>query len=1254
MKKIILIAVAVLCVVGGVLLLRSCVGSEDPVTTTTTTAPEHVHVPNGTAYDAVWHWTVCAGCDMHLDSEYHDFETVVIAEPTYHEDGKQESHCKTCDHKVTGIVIPMLTHTCDWVLVDEEETVCGENYTYECKLCKDRYVSFDVKQHNFVNYVCTLCDTRYASSGVHFNVNDAEKTVTVSTAYVMDDVLVCEYDLPEGYSFIIDRLFGACTSVIIPAYATEIKSDAFKDCENLKEVVIPASVTKLGNVGNYIEKLVLHPDLAPIDTARISCEKVYLDGDIYDLVELMKRGFDFSVDELYLKREGSYALMERVEYTGESLPDHAFEHMNFIKEVTLTVNEIGSYCFNECQGITKVTLTAEKVNSSFNACNALVEAHINAEIVAGFQRCNQLKRVTLGKRSAYLDGAFSHNPELIYFDSGEGDYICFDEAFTDCPKLAEIYIRKKSCSGLYVPASVRTLTVPNIAGVGFANGGAEYGYKVPLVDLTVTDYFSDGFKNFFTSPSFAYLEALKVSGAFDTGVDIRGERLKLVEIQSSKAFPLYVSGSPELAEITIKGAVSLDLENCPKLTKLAVPEGVYDLRLSGNTALAELTLPKSLRRMGGTFTDALTKVYYGGSLLDWGVDVTLAQKGSNPMQYAEDFFTRDGSTYIRPETLEGDFAYFGKINDYAFYGLKQLKTLKNVYPISIGKYAFAESGLTEFAVGQNDIVIWENAFENCTDLVSFSINAPKGIDCYALKGCTALKNLSINLIGGRPYIANNFLEGCDPLTLSYEGGEYIGSTMYPYAILYTKGEGDAHPDCQYSYESGSYLKDLYEGYFYTTYEDIRYYGTSDNPYEIAESVVGGEKETYTLHADTKTIGDALFAGNTTIMSIILPEKVKSIGADAFKNCTSLERIRLNRNVTYIGAGAFRGCEGLHYVDVQCHDQEDLFNIWFKIEFADQYSTPMRYASSWQGRTNSSNVPVNNIVIPLGTTTLKMYSLSGFNGKLWSVTIPATLTTVEDWALSDSTFDRVYYEGYLLGWMELNCSDFFNLVLEDDRLVSKTRLFIGGEELESLVLDKSIDASIDLDPLLFSTASLASVTVKDGYYRDGNWFEGAVNLKSLSIMGGTISPYIKDAELEYLYLENPISIYLKGTTVKKFCIKSADFLGADYTQHEIFEGCEIDELIINGDTVHIASLPKKAKKITINASNVYIGGNIVNTAGLEELIINAESAVVVAHQFTDIYGLDAITIDCKYFFSPLSAPFADLDNVTINTSGEKQN
>ena len=81
----------------------------------------------------------------------------------------------------------------------------------------------------------------------------------------------------------------------------------------------------------------------------------------------------------------------------------------------------------------------------------------------------------------------------------------------------------------------------------------------------------------------------------------------------------------------------------------------------------------------------------------------------------------------------------------------------------------------------------------------------------------------------------------------------------------------------------------------------------------------GNTTELTLPADYKgenyTIGADAFKGNTTITSVVIPNRVTSIGDYAFYCCTGLTSIEIPNSVTSIGNSAFNGCTGLTSVEI---------------------------------------------------------------------------------------------------------------------------------------------------------------------------------------------------------------------------------------------------------------------------------------------------------------------------------------------------
>jgi hypothetical protein len=90
----------------------------------------------------------------------------------------------------------------------------------------------------------------------------------------------------------------------------------------------------------------------------------------------------------------------------------------------------------------------------------------------------------------------------------------------------------------------------------------------------------------------------------------------------------------------------------------------------------------------------------------------------------------------------------------------------------------------------------------------------------------------------------------------------------------------------------------------------------------------------------KTIGEAVFADYSRLVTLIIPHTITSIEKDAFNNCSGLVDLVIPRNLTYIGENAF-------------NENNNLTNIyfngtmknWLKLEFENETLNPMYYAKN---------------------------------------------------------------------------------------------------------------------------------------------------------------------------------------------------------------------------------------------------------------------------------------------------------------------
>lgn len=97
---------------------------------------------------------------------------------------------------------------------------------------------------------------------------------------------------------------------------------------------------------------------------------------------------------------------------------------------------------------------------------------------------------------------------------------------------------------------------------------------------------------------------------------------------------------------------------------------------------------------------------------------------------------------------------------------------------------------------------------------------------------------------------------------------------------------------------------------------VRAEDTATADFQINEGVLvkyQGTASTVTVPAEVEEIGEAAFAGNTTLVSVKIPSTVKKISYEAFSECTSLERMFIPSGVEELGNGVFAGCINLKNV-----------------------------------------------------------------------------------------------------------------------------------------------------------------------------------------------------------------------------------------------------------------------------------------------------------------------------------------------------
>ncbi len=495
----------------------------------------------------------------------------------------------------------------------------------------------------------------------------------------------------------------------------------------------------------------------------------------------------------------------------------------------------------------------------------------------------------------------------------------------------------------------------------------------------------------------------------------------------------------------IKSIPSEAFLGCIYLQSFTVPRDVTEIGDSAFqkcTALTSFTVPEGVISLGNN-------VFYDcSSLASVSLPSTLQTVGSKAFAIIGEE-TLESPHALEYNVFEGDL-YLGNTANPRLV-LIQCTTNADTYTMHantriIYDSAFATLPLSSITLHENITDIGAYAFSQCKNLKSIDIpSIVKTIGEYAFYRCSSLTTV-----------------------LGFTGVEVIGDNAFDYCSSLK------------SITLGDNLRIVGENVFRstsslqtTTYQNISYIGSAENPYLLLYRVNNRNESSYTLHRDTKIIypsafsscrlveeielphgitriGKSAFSGCTNLFAPTIPDSVTVIGDYAFRNCKRFYTVVLPQSITHIGLGAFEGCSNISAISVPFVGQaaNGSGNKYFGYIFGAKESS----AHLTKISDNLKSITVT------GGTTIGNSAFSHCKS-LETIKLPPTLKVIHSGAFFlDKSIKQVEISD-LAAWCNIKMSS-----TDANPLTYGAKLLLNGEEISELIIP---DGVTEISPFTFN-------------------------------------------------------------------------------------------------------------------------------------------------------------------------------------------
>ena len=271
------------------------------------------------------------------------------------------------------------------------------------------------------------------------------------------------YSVKEGTRIICNYAFSDCSSlsnIVIPDSVTDIGDYVFFHCRSLSNIVIPDSVTDIGE-GAFSDCRSLSNIVIPNSVTDIG------EGAFSGCSSLSNIVIPDCVTDI-----GDYAFFHCSSLSNIVIPDSvtdigegAFLYCSSLSNIVIpdSVTDIGDYAFSYCSSLSNIVIpdsVTDIGNFAFSRCCSLLEIVIPSSVTSignrAFSRCSSLKYISIPKSVIGLNG----NPFAEWNGKLEclsPNFVYEDDVLFNKDKSRIISFRKQNIKSYVIPSSVTSI-----------------------------------------------------------------------------------------------------------------------------------------------------------------------------------------------------------------------------------------------------------------------------------------------------------------------------------------------------------------------------------------------------------------------------------------------------------------------------------------------------------------------------------------------------------------------------------------------------------------------------------------------------------------------------------------------------------------------------------------------------------------------------------------------------------------------------